>query len=295
MKPEHPASTFNKIRHHIFSTYHQIGGSAAKDLLDTYLYQNRLNNQWYRGLKAELLFYDKYRHKYSLTVAEDTGEHVDFSGIVNGRATRFDVTTTNGWAFKKFSDYEPFMPSLNNPCSFQYLIPVFDGKDFIIQNACDLLFERCDCGGCLIPIILIGNEEMDKYGCRTFMNDQYTLLVCNQCCLFTPPKSMLRSGYLRPENDIYEEIEMQYIDSPSEFQSEMSEIGTRISNQYASIYRGLQEELPGNLMAIATQDYRSFGYKNQDCYWILTIQFLHPMIKEIMPSEIQIGNPIIPY
>ena len=48
-------------------------------------------------------------------------------------------------------------------------------------------------------------------------------------------------------------------------------------------------------MAVATQDCRQFGYKNQDSYWALTFQFLHPMIKDMMPPEIEIGDPIIPY
>lgn len=227
MKPEHPASKFNSIRHHLFSTYHQSGVSAAEDLLYFYFSKRKLDWQCYSGLKAELAFYDKYKGEYSLTVARDTGEHVDFSGIVDGRATRFDVTTTNGWNFKDFSDYKRFMPSLSSPSAFQYLIPVFDGSEFIIRNACELAFEQCcSCGGSLIPIVILGDEEIDKYGCRTFMNEQYELLVCNSCGQTMTPRWIFRSGYLRPERDICEEIEMQYIDSLDERKDYSNELIT---------------------------------------------------------------------
>lgn len=296
MKQEHPASIFNNIRHHLFSMYHQSGITAAENLLYSYFLQKSLDRKCYSGLKAELTFYDKYKEEYSLTVAGDTGDHVDFSGIVDGQVTRFDVTTKDGWKFKNFSDYERFMPSLSSPLGFQYRIPVFDGSKFIIRNACELAFEQCHfCNGCMIPIVILGEEETDRYGGRTFMNEQYELLVCNLCGNTLTPRQVLHSGYLRPERDICEEIEMQFIDSQYERNDYRNELITRISAQYASIYRGLREELSGNLMAIATQDCHQCGYKNQDSYWALTFQFLHPMIRDMMPLEIQIGDPIIPY
>ncbi len=89
-KGEHPASLFNKARHHMFSVYEKKHDfDRALEILEKY----PLVRPSKYGLKAELLFYDKYYRELRLDPLLDAGVKADFSGIRDKKAVNFDVTT----------------------------------------------------------------------------------------------------------------------------------------------------------------------------------------------------------
>jgi hypothetical protein len=89
-KGEHPASLFNKVRHHVFSVYEKTHDlDRSFEILEKY----RLIRPSKYGLKAELLFYDKYYKELKLDPLLDAGVKADFSGVRDNRIVNIDVTT----------------------------------------------------------------------------------------------------------------------------------------------------------------------------------------------------------
>jgi len=89
-KKEHPAALFNKARHHIFSVYEKTTDvDRALQVLKNY----PLVRPSKYGLKAELLFYDRFYTELKLDPLLDAGVKADFSGVRNGKVVNIDVTT----------------------------------------------------------------------------------------------------------------------------------------------------------------------------------------------------------
>jgi len=89
-KKEHPAALFNKARHHMFSVYEKTRDfDKSLEILEKY----PLVRPSKYGLRAELLFYDKYYRELKLDPLLDAGVKADFSGIRDKKAVNFDVTT----------------------------------------------------------------------------------------------------------------------------------------------------------------------------------------------------------
>lgn len=90
LKKEHPAALFNKARHHVFSVYEKTQDiDKALQVLKKY----PLVRTSKYGLKAELLFYDRFYTELKLDPLLDAGVKADFSGVRKGKAVNFDVTT----------------------------------------------------------------------------------------------------------------------------------------------------------------------------------------------------------
>jgi len=87
---EHPAALFNKARHHLFSVYEKTNDfDRSLEVLKRY----PLVKPAEHGLKAELLFYEKFYTELKLDPLLDAGVKADFSGTRNRKPVNFDVTT----------------------------------------------------------------------------------------------------------------------------------------------------------------------------------------------------------
>ena len=87
---EHPAALFNKARHHVFSVYEKTRNiDKSLQVLKKY---SLVRTAEY-GLKAELLFYDRFYTELKLDPLLDAGVKADFSGVRDGKAVNIDVTT----------------------------------------------------------------------------------------------------------------------------------------------------------------------------------------------------------
>lgn len=170
------AETYNKIRRIIFCTANDRtkGFSVAYEWMEK-TYRRQLDTQSYRGLMAELRFYERHRKDFYLTVAGDMGEHADFAGMFGSRPARFDVTTNIN--FKKFINYEPFMGT--GP---SYKIALLDQENFEVIDVLDLAFPRCNCcGGHLFPAIVLLDQNYNRHGESQWTNDQLLIDVCAGC------------------------------------------------------------------------------------------------------------------
>lgn len=244
------AEEYNKIRRIIFSTANDPmkGFSLAREWLDN-TYRKKLGQQGYCGLLAELNFYERNRNLFKLTVAGDMGEHADFAGVYSGEATRFDVTTNID--FKKFRDYEPFLKD-----EIRYKIALLDKENFEIIDVFDLAFNRCNCGGHLIPFATVFQEPL-------CLDKTLAMHVCSKCKFVVE----VGGGYYQTRISI-----MEYLGSAIKFSSAYDSRTTY--NEYSvDQYKSLRTEFDENIMGIAFPHYlTTVGF------WAIEFTFVNNVI-----------------
>jgi hypothetical protein len=270
------AEIYNKIRRIIFSTANnpQNGFAVAREWLEN-TYRFQLDYPSYVGLKAELQFYEQYRSEFKLTVAGDMGEHADFAGHYEGVSTRFDVTTN--LHFKDFSNYEPHIGD-----GISYRIALLDQTNFEIVNVFDLAFQRCNCGGHLIPVVTMLDGNRNRHGEPTWDNDQVQMNICTYCHQFVTV------------NRFYNQVRF----SPQEYYNDLShfdddEERDQIYAQYCvDNYKYYRRRLDDNLMGIAEVGYFPDGYKGEDGYWGIGFAFLNRAVESAFPRPIRTDGPV---
>lgn len=265
----HPAETYNRIRRIVFSGVHKNGfDEALKWLASTYRAQ--LTSDHYRGLKAELAFYRAYGKELQLTVAGDMGEHADFSGLYQGEACRFDVTTN--LAYKNFSSYEPFMGE--GP---RYKIALFDQSSFEMIDVLDLAFKPCtDCGGHLIPCVALLDQNYNWQGDAQWTNDQLLMDVCTGCQQYVERDRFTTTGLFSPQ-EVFDSFNDHEDSAPARAATQ---------EHLLRAYRYFRPAVDANLMALAEH-----AYNITECdgggYWAFRIVFANKAVAAELPAEIE--------
>lgn len=268
------AKTYNDIRRIIFSTAHdpEKGFSVAAEWLET-TYKRQLDYPSYLGLKAELNFYEKHRRDFFLTVAADTGEHADFAGNFEGIPTRFDVTTNIN--YKKFRDYEPYVGD-----GARYHIALLDKQNFEIIDVFDLAFDRCTCGGHLIPFITMLDGNHNRHGDPLWHNDQAELHICSACQQFVEVNRFYNQIRFSPQEYYNDLLDLE--------DDERSGLYEKYCLENYKYFRRTHQE---NLMGIAAPTYVNAGYKGEDGYWALGFAFLNRAVEKDFSFPIQTNGP----
>lgn len=266
------AETYNKIRRIVFSTYHDPsrGPSVAKQWLEHYAAQ--LGARGYKGLKAEVAFYEQHRRNLGLTVAGDMGEHADFSGIVDAQACRFDVATTLD--FKRWSDYEPHMG--HGP---KYKIALLNHDNFELVNVLDLGFPRCrDCGeGHLIPCIALLNQNYNRHGESKWTNDQLLLDVCTSCETYQTRQRFTHYGILSPQ---------ELADSLSGMNDEDGFAYRAAKTHSLDMYKHFRRQTDDMLMAVAQHSY-VVTERDGGGHWAIQMTFVNKAVQSDLPQSIE--------
>lgn len=271
------AEIYNKIRRILFSTVHNPakGFSCAYDYLEGY--RNQLGPKGYVGLKAEIDFYKRYGHEYSLTVAGDMGEHADFSGSYGSIPTRFDVTTNI--SVKNFSDYEPYMGQ-----GLRYKIALLDKANFEVVDVYDLAFKRCSsCGGYLIPSIVLLEQNYNRHGESTWTNDQLLVDVCSGCIEYFEKQRFSHHGLFAPQ-EIFDAVGYDDDDGYS--------LAHTASDQHVlDSYKYFRREFDEHLMAVAQHQY-CVTEPDGGGYWALQFSFKNMAIASELPDDIECSHEI---
>lgn len=266
------AETYNKIRRILFSTTNNPSrgfGVAYEWMEETY--RKQLGARGYVGLMAELKFYERYRKEYKLTVAGDMGEHADFSGLYGSAATRFDITTN--LSYKNFEDYEPFL--CDGPI---YRIALVDPLNFEVIDIVSLAFERCKCGGYMIPFILLMGQNYNDDGESKWTNDQLQMKICHKCAS-------------------YKEVERythHFLYSPTEFVNNLSddmlpEQQLRAIDEYSlDAYKYFRREFSDEIMGIAEHSYKTIGRRGEG-FWTFNFHFANQVIANAIPEDVDCG------
>lgn len=268
------AEEYNKIRRIIFSTANnpKHGFSVAREWLET-TYRPKLDNKGYAGLKAELLFYERHRSDFALTVAGDMGEHADFAGMYRGAPTRFDVTTNID--YKKFRDYEPYMGD-----GTHYQVALLDSTNFEIIDVFDLAFERCSCGGHLIPVVTMLDGNHNRHGDPLWHNDQVAINICSECNQFVEVNRFFNQTRFSPKEYL------NYLPFEGD-----DEINQAYKQYCVENYKYFRRTVQDNLMGIAEVAYIPDGYKGEEGYWGLGFSFLNRAVQAAFPRPIRTNVP----
>jgi hypothetical protein len=266
------AETYNRIRRIVFSTFHDPsrGPSVAKQWLENYA--SKLGVRAYKGLKAEVAFYEQHRRSLGLTVAGDMGEHADFSGILDAQACRFDVATTLD--FKKWSDYEPHMGN-----GSRYKIALLNHDNFELVDVLDLGFPRCrSCGeGHLIPCIALLNQNYNRHGESTLTNDQLLLDVCTSCDTFQTRQRFTHSGLFSPQ---------ELADSLSGMSDE-DDFAYRAAHCHSiDMYKYFRRQADDMLMAVAQHGY-VVTEPDGGGHWAIQMTFVNEAVQNELPQFIE--------
>lgn len=263
-------SEFKRIRQILFCTVHDPckGFSCAYDYLENY--KNKpLDNRSYVGLKAELDFYKKHGREFRLTVAGDMGEHADFSGIYGSMPVRFDVTTNID--FKDFDTYEPYMGQ-----GIRYKIALLDTGSFDVIDVFDLGFDKCRCGGYLIPIAVLLDQNYNQHGEAQWCNDQLLMRACTSCNELVEDDRVTHHGLFSPSefaNGIeHEENEGDLTDAVQQYRLDT--------------YKFLRREFNDYLMAIGEHGYKITN-RGGDGYWAVDFTFCNNAVASDLPYHIE--------
>lgn len=264
---------YNNTRRIIFSTIHdpKKGFDAAFDYMER-TYRTKLSHNSYTGLMAEIQFYKNYKDAYSLTVSADVGDHTDFSGNLDGKPTRFDVTTNTD--FKDFEDYEPYMGS-----GIEYKIAHYDHSTFSLVDILDLRFEKCSCGGYLFPFILMKTENTNRKNEPCGSNDQVLIKICNTCLHWSEQTRWSHISCCSP-SEFYESI--RGINEEENHALEQLDI------YKTDMYKTFRREINGSIMALAEHNYK-ITKPDGDGEWFFDFVFINRAVSKHFPLEVEVG------
>jgi hypothetical protein len=263
------AEQYNKIRRIIFSTANnpRKGFSVAREWLDT-TYRRQLGAKEFKGLSAELSFYERYGREYCLTVAGDMGEHADFAGMYGTFPTRFDVTTNVD--FKKFADYEPYLG--RGP---RYKIALLDSGNFELVDVLDLAFPRCQhCNGYLMPAVVLLNQNYNRHGESQWSNDQIVMDVCTGCDEYV--EKARTSHCALPSSS-------EYFDAASE--SDEGTAAAKTEGHLVDAYKYFRRNFDDMLMIVGSHQYHITDASSGDGHWGITLDFINAAVMDDMNRD----------
>lgn len=255
---------YNDKRRIIFSTFHK-GDQGQIDAF-AYLekYQKILEPTGYKGLKAELGFYQKHRKDLSLTVALDVGDHADFAANISGEAYRIDVTTNVN--YKNLKEYEPFQKDA------KYKIAIVDDNGNLDEMV-DINFPFCpNCSkGRLIDMAVLLGENTNDEGESEWSNDQVQISICNNCDYFEEHQR-ISTHFLRTFSDQVAAAR----EADRENWEEAQESGQPYAFNEDSVVKGhagstvpyLQSQFNTVLMALCDQEYQMIDHDGDGYYSI---------------------------
>lgn len=263
------AENYNRIRRILFSTANDRtkGFSLAYEWLEK-TYRKQLDMRSYHGILAELKFYERHGEDFYLTVAGDMGEHADFAGMFGSRPARFDVTTNID--FKSFLDYEPYMGA--GPI---YKIALLDKGNFEVIDVFDLAFPKCnECGGHLIPAIVLLGQNYNRRGESSWTNDQLLIDVCAGCEEYTEKDRLTNSFLLSPG---------EYFDSLG---TDDDHAALATEEHVVSSYKQFRRQCSDYLMAVGSHNYTTTDHDGGG-HWAIKLNFVNSAVAQAMPFEIE--------
>jgi len=272
----HPAETYHRIRRIVFCTYNdpKRGPAVAKKFLEGY--RNKLGHEGYVGLKAELAFYDRHKDDYGLTVAGDMGEHADFSGVLDHRACRFDVTTT--LAFKTWDEFEPFLGQ-----GVRYKIALLNHNTFELTEVLDLGFKRCaDCAdGFLIPCVTLMSENRNSHGESSWSNDQLLVDICTCCHTYVEQARHTHHWMFTNQEMVEAAMDIEDAEQTSRGTSDV------LDQHNLAIYKYFRREFNDRLMAVAEHGYSVDEPSTGGGHWAMQMVFKNKAVADNLPNEIK--------
>ena len=259
-KKEHPAALFNKARHHMFSVYEKTQDfDKSLEVLKKY----RLIRPSKYGLKAELLFYDRFYTKLKLDPLLDAGVKADFSGVRNKKPVNFDVTTNI-----EYKDINKYVNVVQRKKKL-YEIALVNLKSEEVEFF-PLRFPICpECGLFSHYVLFMSrpSSEMTSF----FSTGQALIRHCPKCYEFSTVEEysyQIPSIFVELEDvyEMYEETRDPKFD-PDNF----------IKTESISIVQSFESESQKMISAFSEGDYIVTDPRNASGYYGGRILWVHPL------------------
>lgn len=275
-------------RRNAFTVYNRyIGSGNAYEMAMDVIDRANLDVRRDVGLRAEIDFYHQYRDKYSLTLAEDSGDSCDFAGFINGQPVRIDVTTNVN--FKKVAHYTK--PSC---AGREYFLAVrtSSASDFQLLEAWRLgsVSSPCLSNVDAIPLVVIYPEETSRGGSPDGWNKVKDVAYCHSCQL----GHVLRSteDFRIPTLSEYMRQVDEWLDAFHGFEGDCEmQIAARNENRkyLSSVYHFLKDYLGHEILAIGEYQYITTS-PDGDGYYGVGIVKRSPCVESWLPDLVDLDD-----
>jgi hypothetical protein len=273
-KAQNPAEIYNQKRRIVFSTLNK-DPSKARAYLDGY--RTTLGPNGYKGLDAEVRFFEQYRRELQLVPSLDAGDATDFSAVIDGRMHRIDVTTNLD--YKELASYEP-LQAQGEP----YKIAVFDGTNFELVDVNFPFCEHCS-GGRVLPTGVLLGENHNVHGDSQWSNDQLLLEICGACGHYTAldrqtTHGMFDFGYWYTElNEAAREAR--------DMGGPPIDVAAEVASYAASASRYLSKRFDRMLVGVGGPAYEIINPRDGDGYWRLHFEQVLPLVADRLGQDLR--------
>lgn len=267
----HPSDKYLLIRKHVFSTYRKHGLTVSLKLIDSYYTKNELDNNHYKGIRAEVGFFDKYQPKLKLWESLDSGNHADFIGSVAGEQHGIDVTTN-----VDMKGLEAYSKEQSN--GYKYLVVLVDPDTLKLIEVFNINFPTCTkCGGKLIDVLLLLPSDRDKDGLVNYQFNQKTVSICSA----NPEHREVgqESNYMTWDFDSYLSELVHSLDDEDQTNTDLSQ---HIDKYSISNLKFFKKQFGQNLAAIGSPEYIITDPRDGDGYQGTRLYYRTHFSKELL-------------
>jgi len=261
-KKQHPASLYNKARHHLFSVYEK---THDFDKALSVLHEYSLVRPSKHGLKAELFFYDKFYRRLRLEPLLDAGVKADFSGLRSRKSVNFDVTTN--LQYKDINKYASVVQRKRK----RYEIALVNLKSEEVEFF-PLRFPICpDCGLFSHYVLFMSRPSSDVFWSSS--RSQAVIRYCPQCNEFDVLKeySYEMSSILVTLEDVKSTKMDPEIGDPN------FDLNKFVLDETLPVVQSFESESQKLLSALAEGDYIITDPRDADGYFGGRILWTHPL------------------
>lgn len=272
----HPSDQYLLIRKHIFSIYRKAGLAIALKQIDKYYTSGELNDKTYKGLRAELGFFNHEKKKYGLRESLDSGNHADFIGMNKGRLLSFDVTTNA--SVKKLKTYD-----CNQKEGEEFIIAQVNPETLKVEELFDIQFPACsNCGGKLIDVLILMPSGTDNEGIINYNFSQKAIQVCPNCHeQITELNEINYSTW--DYNSYLQEISAAF--ENGEDDQEASDL-TKITDDYSvSNMRFYKKHFGPTLMGCGSPDWIITDPRDGDGYHGIKLYYVSHFVSDLFPER----------
>lgn len=269
------AEQYNKVKDICLSIYNKYGIDDALKMLGNY--RTTLPYKAWIGLKAELIFYDRYFDEFHLEQANDHGINADFIGYIDGNIFRIDVTTNI--ECKKFETYEPIISRSQR----KYKIAIMNPENFEFMGFCDLNFP---------PDM---SREGRWFDIAVFMPADYNR---HGECRYNYYQKIIRIGSSNPEEDFSEQEICTdwylpdiatYVEELNDAFDDDTDIEFELIDYLSKAAQLLSKSTGKNIVACGCCHKYYIDPRNcEDEFTNIKLLWIHPVVKNYLPEYIEV-------